>query len=357
MPGFAKFQVKIHVKLELPKKYDLAKVGAVQGYRVEPCSNGYLCKDWNCRDFHSRMEQRCKSGDDCDDENCNWIHVKAKLICKTLCIDAAEILGRMLKLIQLLMSHRWNAGTDDGSCFSPAITACCFPTCNEHAKPMTPWQDVQRRPSAWFKERRLLLQSHRVEFWRHFLAWYYPIIEANQNMSSLHVLCLQLQIQTFILLQSARCCPFLQFLLCPDLEREVGKHYIRELVYQLGFARGLHVIYKDDMAHRLKDLHGGVSDVSLRFAQQATIWICILVSISWKFILSPSSSLQQTIDSSARWKAKVALSKHIPTLSNDLPLKEEEDLKFKIDVRSNSDACLSERSVSCWRGAYKAAPA
>ena len=74
----------------------------------------------------------------------------------------------------------------------------------------------------------------------------------------------------FFLWQSARCCPFLKFLVCPDLEREVGKHYIRELVYVLGFIRGLHVIYKDDMAPCVKDLHV-VSDVYRRFANQATI--------------------------------------------------------------------------------------
>lgn len=50
----------------------------------------------------------------------------------------------------------------------------------------------------------------------------------------------------------------------------MGKHYIRELVYVLGFTRGLHVIYKDDMAHRLKDLHV-VSDVYRRLAHQAAI--------------------------------------------------------------------------------------
>jgi len=168
----------------LPKKYDLTKVEVVPGYKVEPCENGNLCRLWNCRDFHSPMERRCRYGDDCaDKENCNWIHVKAELIKKTLCIDAAEILGWMLKLIQLWMSHRSNAGRDDRSCFSPVIAACGCPTCNEHAKPMTPWQDIQRRPWAWCNERRPVLQSHCVEFWRHFLACNYPIIEASQNMS------------------------------------------------------------------------------------------------------------------------------------------------------------------------------
>ena len=77
------------------QKHDLTKVGVVPwpGYRVEPCLNGDLCRLWNCRAFHSPMEQRCKYGADCNNENCNLIHVKAELIKKTLCIDAAEILG------------------------------------------------------------------------------------------------------------------------------------------------------------------------------------------------------------------------------------------------------------------------
>lgn len=87
------------------------------------------------------------------------------------------------------------------------------------------------------------------------------------------------------IIQSLRCCPFLKFLVCPDLEREVGKHYIRELVYVLGFTRGLHVIYKDDM---------------------------------------------------------VALSKHIPTLSNDLRLKEDAGCNSDDLGRCNSEEGLSE---------------